>query len=36
VILHDLATGVLRAADAEDAHRLAILGLKLGLGPRGP
>jgi dihydroorotate dehydrogenase len=36
VILHDLATGVLRTADAEDAHRLAILGLKLGLGPRGP
>jgi dihydroorotate dehydrogenase len=35
VILHDLATGVLRAVDAEDAHRLAILGLKLGLGPRG-
>ena len=36
MIAHDLATGVLRGVDAEDAHRLAILGLKLRLGPRGP
>jgi dihydroorotate dehydrogenase len=36
VILHDLATSILRGVDAEDAHRLAILGLKLKLGPKGP
>lgn len=33
--LHGLATAALRRLDAEDAHRLAIGGLKLGLGPRG-
>lgn len=36
MIAHDLATAALRGVDAEDAHRLAILGLKLKLGPRGP
>jgi dihydroorotate dehydrogenase len=36
VIAHDLATAALRGVDAEDAHRLAILGLKLKLGPKGP
>jgi dihydroorotate dehydrogenase len=35
VILHDLATAVLRGVDAEDAHGLAIAGLKLKLGPKG-
>ncbi|MEO8114184.1 MAG: dihydroorotate dehydrogenase (quinone), partial [Phenylobacterium sp.] len=33
--LHGLATRALRGLDPEDAHRLAILGLKLGLGPGG-
>jgi dihydroorotate dehydrogenase len=33
--LHGLATRALRTLDAEDAHALAILGLKLGLGPAG-
>jgi dihydroorotate dehydrogenase len=33
--LHGLATRALRALDPEDAHRLAIQGLKLGLGPAG-
>jgi len=32
--LHDAATGLLRRLDPEDAHRLAVAGLKLGLGPR--
>ncbi len=32
---HDLATLVLRSLDAEDAHRLTIRALRLGLGPRG-
>lgn len=32
--LHDIATRALRVLDAEDAHRLAIRGLALGLGPR--
>ncbi len=32
--LHGAATRLLRALDPEDAHRAAILGLKLGLGPR--
>lgn len=35
MILHDLATAALRAVEAEDAHRLAILGLKLKMGPKG-
>ncbi|MBS0408915.1 MAG: quinone-dependent dihydroorotate dehydrogenase [Proteobacteria bacterium] len=34
--LHGLATHALRLADPEDAHGLAITGLKLGLGPRRP
>jgi dihydroorotate dehydrogenase len=34
--LHDAATGLLRRLDPEDAHRLAVTGLKLGLGPRAP
>jgi dihydroorotate dehydrogenase len=33
--LHGLATRALRGLDPEDAHGLAILGLKLGLGPTG-
>ena len=33
--LHGAATRVLRGLDPEDAHRLALLGLRLGLGPRG-
>ena len=33
--LHDLATRALRGLDPEDAHGLAIRGLRLGLGPRG-
>ncbi len=32
--LHGLATRALHALDPEDAHRAAIQGLKLGLGPR--
>ena len=36
MILHDLATAAMRGVDAEDAHGLAILGLKLKLGPKGP
>lgn len=32
--LHDLATRALHGLDPEDAHRAAILGLRLGLGPR--
>jgi dihydroorotate dehydrogenase len=35
VSLHGLATRALRVLDPEDAHRTAILGLKLGLGPWG-
>ncbi|HZZ37136.1 MAG TPA: quinone-dependent dihydroorotate dehydrogenase [Caulobacteraceae bacterium] len=34
--LHGLATQALRNLDPEDAHTLAIAGLKLGLGPRAP
>ncbi len=34
--LHDLATRALRMLDAETAHRLAVEGLALGLGPRTP
>ena len=33
--LHGLATRALRALDPEEAHGLAIRGLKLGLGPAG-
>jgi dihydroorotate dehydrogenase len=33
---HDLAARALHALEPEDAHRAAILGLKLGLGPRDP
>lgn len=32
--LHDLATRAMHALDPEDAHRLTILGLRAGLGPR--
>ena len=32
--LHGLATGALRLLDPEDAHTAAILGLRLGLGPK--
>ena len=35
MILHDLVTAVLRGVDAEDAHRAAILALRLKLGPKG-
>jgi dihydroorotate dehydrogenase len=34
-LIHGLATRALRRLDAEDAHGLAIAGLKAGLGPRG-
>jgi dihydroorotate dehydrogenase len=34
--LHGLATAALRLLDAEDAHKAAILALRLGLGPTGP
>ena len=34
--LHDLAAAALRTLDAEDAHRLTIRALALGLGPRAP
>ena len=34
--LHGLATLALRGLDPEDAHAIAIAGLKLGLGPRAP
>jgi dihydroorotate dehydrogenase len=33
-VIHGLATRALRLLDPEDAHRLAIAGLKAGLGPR--
>jgi dihydroorotate dehydrogenase len=33
---HDLAAHALQVFAAEDAHRLTILGLKSGLGPRAP
>ena len=33
-MIHDLATRALRGFDPERAHRLGIIGLKLGLGPR--
>ena len=33
--LHDLATRALRGLDPEEAHRVAIRALALGLGPRG-
>ncbi len=32
--LHGLATRLMRLADPEDAHGLAVTGLRLGLGPR--
>jgi dihydroorotate dehydrogenase len=35
VSVHGLATRALRGLDPEDAHRLAIRGLKVGLGPLG-
>jgi dihydroorotate dehydrogenase len=34
--LHGLATRALRLLDAEDAHRAAVLALRLGLGPSAP
>jgi dihydroorotate dehydrogenase len=34
--LHGLATRAMRLLDPEDAHRLAILSLRLGLGPQAP
>jgi len=34
VTLHDLATRAMHALDPEDAHRLTLLGLRAGLGPR--
>ncbi|MCA6315691.1 MAG: dihydroorotate dehydrogenase (quinone), partial [Phenylobacterium sp.] len=34
--LHDLAAATLRTLDPEDAHRLTIRALALGLGPRAP
>jgi len=34
--LHDLAASALRTLDPEDAHRLTIRALALGLGPRAP
>jgi dihydroorotate dehydrogenase len=34
-VIHGLATRALRALDPEDAHTLAIAGLKAGLGPIG-
>ncbi|MAK63635.1 MAG: dihydroorotate dehydrogenase (quinone) [Maricaulis sp.] len=33
-MLHDLATGVLRGLDPEQAHTLTLMGLKAGLGPK--
>ncbi|MGE0743224.1 MAG: quinone-dependent dihydroorotate dehydrogenase [Hyphomonadaceae bacterium] len=33
-VVHDLATSALRLLDAETAHKAALLGLRLGLGPR--
>jgi len=35
-VLHDLAAGVLRGLDPEDAHRATIRLLRTGLGPRAP
>jgi dihydroorotate dehydrogenase len=34
--LHDLAAAALRTLDPEDAHRLTLRALALGLGPRAP
>ena len=34
--LHDLAAGALRTLDPEDAHRLTVRALALGLGPGAP
>ncbi|MHA6287395.1 quinone-dependent dihydroorotate dehydrogenase [Maricaulis sp. CAU 1757] len=34
MMVFDLATGVLRRMDPEQAHKLGMAGLKLGLGPR--
>ena len=34
-LLHDAAARALHALDPENAHRLAVRGLALGLGPRG-
>ncbi|MES1156397.1 MAG: quinone-dependent dihydroorotate dehydrogenase [Alphaproteobacteria bacterium] len=33
-MIHDIATSLLRGLDPEEAHHAALLGLKLGLGPR--
>src|SRR4051812_41975597 len=33
-VIHGLATHALRRLDPEDAHTLAVAGLKAGLGPR--
>lgn len=33
-LAHDLATPVLRLLDPEDAHRLSLAALRMGLGPR--
>jgi dihydroorotate dehydrogenase len=35
-MIHRLATRALHALDPEDAHTAALLGLRLGLGPRAP
>lgn len=35
-MIHQIATRALRRLDPEDAHRAAIAGLRLGLGPRDP
>ena len=34
MFMHDIATQALRFIDPETAHRAALSGLKLGLGPR--
>ena len=34
-LLHDVAARALHVLDPEDAHSLALLGLRAGLGPRG-
>jgi dihydroorotate dehydrogenase len=35
-LVHDLAARAMRLMDPEDAHKAAILGLRLGLGPSAP
>ena len=35
-LLHDFAARALHGLDPEDAHRVAVLGMKAGLGPRAP